>query len=623
MRMVLACPVLKGDTDISAINSGETFDTRNTIFAPDPHEHYDRSGSIPSQPHVRGITVANSTYNSVTFSVTFSETVTGVDASDFVAYKDGNPYGPAITNDTATPNARLHNNPGVLEETIIVSGYDKDTTSGVVLGVDVAHNSRGDLRFYLTSPEGTKKLASPYPYSDTEDDLVATFDFVFVDEEMNGEWTLRVEDYTNREPIENFAFLNEWSLDIAYQAEPIYQELQVLAAQLGDANAFAPLPEGPHTLRLYPDALGVASIRSDGVLFDPYHHEVLTFDPFLSSNKVLFTSNSYLRYPMTVDVTIHDVRISAHRDCSNALEFDIGRTYAAGDILMVPVLPGTSVLCLTIAGAEVIIYLDDVLTQSIISSIPATAFDGKRSTSGTATFIGQDGVVTATVTAAARGHVTVDRNLNYNAVYQYWPFAKFHNSDERLYPNGAAVATVLMDEHKAYWDRVGAATSWSAYTSLPSLTMNVYRNGDLIETRQEAVTNMNVEAVNSNVVRYEMDQHLEAHFELIELSEIVLFDVKKGDFIQVEIIADTDIRFPYPRTWFPTGYYFHPTYTPPSGNTSCEAYGVGSPSNYCANGQTPKSVYVEKTFPDARPIIDMNQTKQLEITGGYVIFAGN
>ena len=97
---------LKGDTDISAIGSGETYDTRNTIFAPDPHENYDRGGSVSSTPHVRGITVANSTSNSVTFLVTVSEAVTGLDISDFVAYKNGIAYGPTITSDAATPNAQ-------------------------------------------------------------------------------------------------------------------------------------------------------------------------------------------------------------------------------------------------------------------------------------------------------------------------------------------------------------------------------------------------------------------------------------------------------------------------------------------------------------------------------------
>ena len=367
---------LKGDTDISAIGSGETYDTRNTIFAPDPHEHYDRSGSVPSTPHVRGITVANSTSNSVTFSVTFSEIVTGVDASDFVAYKDGIPYGPTIISTTETPNVSLYRGIGVVTETITVTGYNEDTTSGVILGINATHTSRGDLRVFITSPAGTERQVYS-SYSDTDDDLVDTFDLVFAGEEMNGEWTLRVEDYTSREPIQKPAFLKEWFLVMAYQVDPTYEELQVLVSQLGNAAAIEPLPEGPHTLRLYPDALSVKPIRSDGVLFDPYHHGIIPFVPIINEN-VFFTSNAYIRYPMTVEVYISNVRLSSESDCSNALDLDRDGLYQAGDLLMIPILPGTSVLCMEIAGSGVVIHLEDVLAQSVVSSIPAVVSDGKE-----------------------------------------------------------------------------------------------------------------------------------------------------------------------------------------------------------------------------------------------------
>ena len=66
---------------------------------------------------------------------------------------------------------------------------------------------------------------------------------------------LRVEDYRDVEPIQKLAFLNEWTISLEYQAEPTYDELQKIALNIGDINAFAPLPEGPHTLRLYPDVL--------------------------------------------------------------------------------------------------------------------------------------------------------------------------------------------------------------------------------------------------------------------------------------------------------------------------------------------------------------------------------
>ena len=89
--------------------------TPRAEFEPNPHEGFNRgSVSIPSTPHIRGITVANSTSSSVTFLVTFSETVTGVDASDFVAYRDGTSYGPIIVNNAKTPNVQLHTDRGTV-----------------------------------------------------------------------------------------------------------------------------------------------------------------------------------------------------------------------------------------------------------------------------------------------------------------------------------------------------------------------------------------------------------------------------------------------------------------------------------------------------------------------------
>ena len=356
---------LKGDTDISAINSGETYDTRNTIFAPDPHEHYDRSGSVSSTPHVRGITVANSTSNSVTFLVTFSEAVTGLDISDFVAYKDWISYGPVITSNTKTPNIPLHARYGIVEDTIVVDGYTDDDSTVVLLGVDINHTSQGDLRFYLTLPDGTKKTVYRNSgLNQTDDDLVHTFRVLnFGSKGMNGEWTLHVEDYVDSEPIQKLAFLNEWTLSLAYQAEPTYDELQGIASEIGDVAAFAPLHGASHVLRLYPDALSVKPIRSPGVLFDTYHDGIIEFVPRTNDN-VLFTSNSYIRYPMTVEVYVANVRLSSQSDCSNALDLGRDGLYQPGEILMIPILPGTPILCMEIAGADVVIHLEDVLAQS-------------------------------------------------------------------------------------------------------------------------------------------------------------------------------------------------------------------------------------------------------------------
>ena len=510
-----------------------------------PHEYYDKRGSVSSTPHIRGITVANSTSNSATFLVTFSETVTGVDASDFVAYRDGTPYGPAIVSNTKTPNVQLHTDRGIVEDTIIISGYEENDTTVVVLSVNATHTNYRDLQFHLISPSATVKNVYPTPPAPTDgENLVYTYNSVdFGSERINGEWTLRVTDHTDYDPIQKLAFLNDWTISMEYRAEPSYYELQKIALRLGDVNVFEPLPESPHTLRLYPDALSVSPIRSSGVLFDTYHDGIIEFVP-ASNDNVLFTSNAYIRYPMTVEVYIADVRLSAYSDCSAALDLGRDGLYQPGDILMIPVLPGTSVLCMNIAGSDVVIHLEDVLAQSIVSSIPASQSDGRRATSGASTFISQDGTITVTVTASMRSHFTAERSLDYNdemahtgiAMWAYNPNARsgivcniwFGDPDCKSNlrppfsnaPNDHILAAELADATNNRWDRWRTATTMSVSGDSPTLIMNIYRNGELLDTQQVYGSRPSAELTVSNFERYSMDQSISTTSETLTLEKL-------------------------------------------------------------------------------------------------------
>ena len=642
---------LKGDNDIESQYGSDAIDPR-VEFEPNPHEGFNRgSVSIPSTPHIRGITVANSTSNSAMFLVTFSETVTGVDASDFVAYRDGISYGPTIVNNAKMPNIQLHSDYGMVEDTITIFGYDENDTTVVVLNVNATHTDYRDLRFSLISPSGTVKIVSyPTPPVPTDgNDLVYTYRAVdFGSERINGKWTLRVEDYTDRAPIQKLAFLNEWAISMAYQAEPTYDELQKIALDIGDVNAFAPLPESPHTLRLYPDALSVVPIRSDGVLFDTYHDGIIEFVP-ASNNNVLFTSNAYIRYPMTVEVYIADVRLSSESDCSNALNLARDGLYQPGDLLMIPVLPGTSVLCMNIAGSDVVIHLEDVLAQSIVSSIPASQSDGRRATSGTSTFISQDGTITVTVTASMRSHFTAERSFDYNdamahtgnvdwasnvkarsgpvcGAYVGQPDCDTNPRPELPSNWSSEIASLVSDASNNYWDRWRTATTMSVSGDRPMLTMNVYRNGELLETQQVFGLLPRAELTVSNFARYSMDQSISTTSEVLALEEVITVDVKKGDFVQVEFTADANLIFNYPGR-FLSGYSSYPYYDV----GPCRAFGVGGPGSACYSYLYDNSwrewswdrVYMIPLYPDAKPIINSTQSKQVEIIGGYVIFAGN
>ena len=616
---------LKGDTDISAIGSGETYNTRSTVFAPDPHEHYDRSGSVPSTPHLRSITVANSTSSSVTFLVMFSETVTGVDASDFVVYKDGIPYGPTIISNTDTPNVDTPTRLdaiGKIEEFMMVSGYDDDDSTIVELGVNITHTAEEDLRFFLTAPSGIEKSVV---FSASGEDLVQTSSAVdFGTASVNGEWVLRVEDYRDREPVEKLAFLNEWTLKFVYQDEPTYDELVVLSSQLGTDRAFAPVPDGQHSLRLYSDTLGVNPMQSPGVLFDVHHDNVISFTPS-DGDYSLFVANTYIRYPMTVAVNISDVRLSSQSDCSNALDLGIDRVYDAGDILMIPVLPGTTVLCMNIAGSNAVIHLGDVLAQSVVSSIPSAVSDGQRAISGAATFANRDGILTATVTAAMTGSISVERSLDYNDVYAHTGTmtfrerASFSISSSTLSSQLASLTGAV----KSIWDAAGTSNARNFHNERPTLTMNVYLNGELIETSTEFGPSSRPGSYRvTNFAYYSMDQKISAQLDTVDLYEIVPIEVKRGDFVQVEITANDDMSFRLPPSTLPGGYIYEFGPQP----TGCPGIGVGRPPSACYvdwNDNDIAYVYLNPLYPDAKPVITSVESKKVEIIGGYVIFAGN
>ena len=168
---------LKGDNDIEQISGSNMIDPREE-FAPDPHESYNRgSVSIPSTPHVREITVSGSTSNSVTFQVTFSETVTGVNATDFIVIENGSPEssGPQESTYSNAPNISINSGTiTTVSDTIPISGYADGVVDVLTLDVDISHTRTGDLEVELVGPDGTTHKVHDNAGGTTAD-LVASF----------------------------------------------------------------------------------------------------------------------------------------------------------------------------------------------------------------------------------------------------------------------------------------------------------------------------------------------------------------------------------------------------------------------------------------------------------------
>ena len=363
---------LKGDTDISARNSGETYDTRNTVFAPDPHELYNRgSVSIPSTPHVRGITVSSSTSSSVTFQVLFSETVTGVNATDFIVIENKSPEssGPQESTYSSAPNTSVNSNSiTTVSDTIPIRGYADGAVNVLTLNVDISHTRIGDLEVELVGPDGTKRKVHNNAGGTTAD-LMTSFTPNFADKSVNGNWTLQVRDDRS---TQSFGTINSWSLDFSYEDTPTYDELLVVETQKGAAYTWKEFLSGNYNLRTYSDApVHHTPCATNGIMMDGYNGGTACIDND-NINTLVYTSGAYMKYPVTVDVSISNIRMTGPGKSDVSMRY-IDGSYKAGNSFYIPIIPGMTTLKMNIAGSEASVDLADIAPAvSIISLEPAT-----------------------------------------------------------------------------------------------------------------------------------------------------------------------------------------------------------------------------------------------------------
>ena len=370
---------LKGDTDVSAINSGETYDTRNTVFAPDPHEFYNRSsGTISSTPHIRGIFVSSSTSSSVTFQVTFSETVTGVDATDFKVIHDGSleSSGPNELTYSGSSSSRIvptYRHP--VHDTISIDGYKDKIVGDLAINVDVSTTS-GKVTLLLQRSNDLYPTISSYYYRDfysygptgsNRGNLTSSFsiDNLPADQLINGNWTLKAYGYGP-------GVINSWSLDFSYEEIPTYEESLLIEAQEGITHTWKDFLSGNYNLRTYPNApVHHTSCATNGIMMDGYNGGTACIAND-NINTLVYTSGAYMKYPVTVDVSISNVRMTGPDNPDVSLRYVDGR-YEAGSAFYIPIIPGMTTLKMNIAGSEASVDLADIAPAvSIISLEPAT-----------------------------------------------------------------------------------------------------------------------------------------------------------------------------------------------------------------------------------------------------------
>ena len=733
---------LKGINDIVSDGSNETFDMRQITFAPDLHEHYNRGAvSIPSYPHIRTITIDSFTSNSVIFNVIFSESVTGVDVTDFKIIENDipetNPLEASYTNSLNGVTINRYTS-GNVENVINVNEPDAPSVNVIDITVDIDHTKTDDLEIEITSPTGTiskiyDNVGLNYNFTIPFENIVA-----FEDENLNGDWTLRVRDNGS---TASSGTLNSWSINFNYEDTPTYEELAQVTIDKGSQYTFVNVLAGPHKLNIYPNA--PINNYCSGILFDAYNKESLClperddktatydgnfhkpsgvanynytlpvtenlqvskisltmdssynlynvdkftltsptgeiivdmdyygerfesgtifqkdyyfeskipingnwklhFDDYYAHNvnfsiqfgdgTLIYTSNAYMRYPMTVPVNISGVGAS-NTDCDNnviSLNY-LDNNYEAGDIMMVPIVPQMSVLCMSIERINTVIYLADVSPQVQLAVIPPTSSSGGVATSGTSFFATKTGNVNAIFDVSTGVGYDIRRTLDYTDRYEA------HTCGDRLSNFGGNCQNDVMSNERSTWtSTVGAATSSS---STITTNINIYRNG-ILAANEKIINNdsIPIQIVASNVVPFSANQRIISNSNDLSINPVLGFYVESGDFVQLEITTYSRGSIALPPTEPATEYYgcsgsfyagkvggsvvYNIRYSylglTPLAPDRCDGYGDRN------NGRMYESTTSIPSSVDPKPaaMIESTGTKWTKINGGYVIFTGS
>ena len=192
-------------TDTSTTGADETYTVSTTVTdTTNPRLESIERYSPSSQ---------NTDSQSLVYKVTFSESVTGVTASDFVLSPDGTGGGGTTTStgqftQTRSPNLAIPDLQTV-SDTITVS--DSGTATSVSVAVDITHTYIGDLKIDLIAPDGTTRTLHNRSGGSTND-IDQTYAPSFGSIPISGAWKLQINDNYNADP----GTLNSWTLTINY-----------------------------------------------------------------------------------------------------------------------------------------------------------------------------------------------------------------------------------------------------------------------------------------------------------------------------------------------------------------------------------------------------------------------
>ena len=242
-------------TDTSPTGSDETYTVSTTTT----------DTIAPTVSSIERYSPSSATTDSqtLTYEVTFSEDVSGVDASDFALSSGstgGTGGGGTSEQFTQTRSPALAITlANTISDTITVS--DSGTATSVSVAVDVTHTYIGDLKIDLVAPDGTTKTVHSRSGGAT-DDIDQTYAPDFEGESIAGTWILRIND--------NYAAaddgtLNSWTLTINHGSGSGTASPVTSISGSGDtyyATVFA-TTDGTYNLDLVSSGHGIADESSN------------------------------------------------------------------------------------------------------------------------------------------------------------------------------------------------------------------------------------------------------------------------------------------------------------------------------------------------------------------------
>ena len=155
----------------------------------------------------------NTDNQTLVYKATFSESVTGVDASDFILSPDSTWGGNTSASTgqfthTRSPNLTI---PDLATVSDTITVPDSETATSVSVAIDITHTYIGDLKIDIIAPDGTSITLHDNSGGST-DNIDQPYAPLFGSIPISGVWTLQIHDNYDADP----GVLNSWTLTINY-----------------------------------------------------------------------------------------------------------------------------------------------------------------------------------------------------------------------------------------------------------------------------------------------------------------------------------------------------------------------------------------------------------------------